>query len=54
MNMNMNSSNLKMAGITQNRKKRLIFIVVPQLRIEDGSRFLLCFCDIFRIGLSFW
>ena len=28
-----------MAGITQNGQKRLIFKVIPQLRIEDGSGF---------------
>ena len=39
---NMNSSNCrnwkwKMAGITQNGQKRLIFIVIPQLRIADDT-----------------
>ena len=29
-----------MAGITQNGQKRLIFIVVPQLRIADVSEFV--------------
>ena len=29
-----------MAGITQNEQKRLIFIVIPQLRIADRSGFL--------------
>ena len=28
-----------MAGATQNGQKRLIFIVVPQLRIEDDTGF---------------
>ena len=38
----MNSSNwkCKMAGITQKGQKRLIFIVVPQLRIADYTWFL--------------
>ena len=41
----MNNSNcrnykLKMAGITQNEQKRLIFIVVPQLRIADETGFV--------------
>ena len=31
---------MKMAGITQNWQKRLIFIVVIQLRIADGSCFV--------------
>ena len=29
-----------MAGITQNGQKRLIFIVVPQLRIADYIEFV--------------
>ena len=29
-----------MPGITQNGKKRLIFIAVPQLRIEDDTGFV--------------
>ena len=41
----MNSSNwrnekLKMVGITQNEQKRLIFILVPQLRIAVGLGFV--------------
>ena len=41
----MNSSNCrnykwKMAGIIQNMQKRLIFIVVPQLRIADYTGFV--------------
>ena len=30
---------MKIAAITQNRQKCLIFIMVPQLRTGDGSRF---------------
>ena len=37
---NCRNEELKMAGITQNWEKRLILIVVPQLRIADGSRFV--------------
>ena len=29
-----------MAGITQNRQKRLIFVEVPQLRIADYTGFV--------------
>ena len=41
----MNSSNCRnckweIAGITQNGQKRLIFIVVPQLRIADDTGFV--------------
>ena len=42
---NMNSSNCrsskwKMAGITQNKQKHLILIVIPQLRIGYGTGFV--------------
>ena len=29
-----------MAEITQNTQKHIIFVVVPQFRITDGSRFV--------------